>query len=294
MRSDVRPAIGSELGRPAGSTARRGDTWRTSILVSPADSRPSPRPSAVSSRKTVCSDGRRRSASMSSTRFWYDSLNVSARFDGGQRLALARHRARHHDDAQPRDVLWASWSTAASRRYCSREAGLMLWSTTIFSVSRRVEAFEERALGRRRRLGAAGAFRSWGAPLAGSPGSPDRQPPGGLGRRSGISRGNGSRDERRGLARVLGLQILDRLPRRRFHRASGAPPAARRIASSIRLIVSPLSSQERKRPAFWLASPARRRARAASPSDAWFAASGGAAHRQKPPRLRSAQQQQPE
>ena len=69
MRSDVRPAIGSELGRPAGSTASRVDTWRTSILVSLVDSRPSARPDAVSRRNTECSVGRRRSPSISSTRF---------------------------------------------------------------------------------------------------------------------------------------------------------------------------------------------------------------------------------
>ncbi len=62
---------------------------------------------------------------MSSTRFWYDSLKVSARFDAVSVLPSPATALATMITRRP-DVLCASWSTAARRRYCSREAGLML------------------------------------------------------------------------------------------------------------------------------------------------------------------------
>ena len=136
MRSDVRPAIGSELGRPAGSTASRGDTCRTSIL------RVAVRQQAVGRGPTRCRAGTPSAASaaagrasMSSTRFWYDSLNVSARFEAVSVLPSPATALATMTTFRP-VVLCASCSTAASRRYCSRDAGLMFWSMTTFSVSR--------------------------------------------------------------------------------------------------------------------------------------------------------------
>src|SRR5688572_2837390 len=135
MRSEVRPAIGSELGRPAGSTARRVDTCRTSIFVSPLDNRPSARPEAVSRRNTECSVGRRRSPSINSTRFWYDSLKVRARLEAVSVLPSPATALATITTCRPA-VLWASCSTAASRRYCSRDAEFMFSSMTTFSLRR--------------------------------------------------------------------------------------------------------------------------------------------------------------
>ena len=71
---------------------------------------------------------------MSSTLRWYDSLNVSARFEAVSVLPSPATRARDHDDLEARGRL--AWcSVAASRRYCSRDAGIMFSSTTTFCAS---------------------------------------------------------------------------------------------------------------------------------------------------------------
>ena len=48
--------------------------------------------------KSAVSDGRRRSASISSTLRWYDSLSVSARLAAVSVLPSAIWRAGHHED----------------------------------------------------------------------------------------------------------------------------------------------------------------------------------------------------
>ena len=121
VRRQAAHRIGS--GRPAGSTVRscrhRDDTagrW------APRSRKPSTSRARSAAPNISCTDGRRRSASMSSTRRWYDSLSVSARFVGGQRLAVARKRARDHDRVDARLRLHRC-SAAARRRYCSTDAG---------------------------------------------------------------------------------------------------------------------------------------------------------------------------
>ena len=127
MRSDVRPSIGSGFGCPAGSTAsgRRhlDDRQLLRLLGSPA---PRDRPACLAMPNAMCTPGRRRSASISSTRFWYDSLNVSARFDGRQRLALVGQRAGDRSRVEMPRSSCAWCSVAASRRYCSTATGWQL------------------------------------------------------------------------------------------------------------------------------------------------------------------------
>ena len=79
MRSEVRPLIGSASGRPAGSTNSRSRHCVSAIGRSSLGLSPSFRPAIGGMPKMRWTVGRRRSASMSSTRRWYDSLSVSAR-----------------------------------------------------------------------------------------------------------------------------------------------------------------------------------------------------------------------
>ena len=99
MRVEVRPPIGSGSGRPAGSSVRCRvilTVAQLGVAGSPSAPRSGRRCSAR--WKIVCSDGRRRSASMSSTWRRYDSLSVSARLARGQRLAVAGMGARDQQD----------------------------------------------------------------------------------------------------------------------------------------------------------------------------------------------------
>jgi hypothetical protein len=149
IRSEVRPAIGSELGRPAGSTASRGDTWRTSILLSAVESRPSPRPSVVSSRKMLWSVGRRRSASISRTRFLVRLAEGERQVGRRERLALAGHRARHHDHLQALRVVRVVQHGREPPVLLPRRRVHVLVDDDLLGQAR-VDPIEERALGRRR------------------------------------------------------------------------------------------------------------------------------------------------
>ena len=80
IRSDVIAPMGSDVGRPAGNTVRRLDSRCSGSFGSSALIRPSDRPGAPDTWKIECCEGRRRSASISSTFRRYDSLSVSARF----------------------------------------------------------------------------------------------------------------------------------------------------------------------------------------------------------------------
>ena len=101
MRLDVRPAIGSELGVPAGRIVSRGDTSCSGSFGSSAAVRPSPSPGAPRTLNTVCSDGRRRSASMSSTLRLVRLAQRQREVGRRQRLAFAGDRARDHHDLEP-------------------------------------------------------------------------------------------------------------------------------------------------------------------------------------------------
>ena len=100
MRSEVSPAIGSEIGLPAGSTASRCDTWCSGSGRSSGDDSPSLRPDASSMPNTVCSDGRRRSASMSSTFRWYDSLKRQREVGAVSVLPSPASGAGNHHDLE--------------------------------------------------------------------------------------------------------------------------------------------------------------------------------------------------
>ena len=84
-------------GRPAGRTVRYGETCDVTAAESvrrPSARRPARR---VRQPEHLVNRGRRRSASISSTRRLYDSLSVKRQIGRGQRLAFARQRARHHE-----------------------------------------------------------------------------------------------------------------------------------------------------------------------------------------------------
>src|SRR5579864_3812547 len=134
MRPDVKPAMGSTRSLPAGNTARNGEICWTTIGRSSTDVSASVSPGDREILNTVWSEGRRRSASMSRTRCWYDSLSVRARFAAVSVLpspatALAIMTTVRPVDARP----W--WRAAASRRYCSRDVGSIWSSATTFCAS---------------------------------------------------------------------------------------------------------------------------------------------------------------
>ena len=122
MRSDVRPLIGSDSGRPAGSTISRSETAVSAMGRSSFDLRPSFSPAMGGNPKIFCTVGRRRSASMSNTRLWYEWLSVSARFTAVRLLPSPGSALAVMMTLMPRSF-WAWCSVAASFRYCSRAAG---------------------------------------------------------------------------------------------------------------------------------------------------------------------------
>ena len=106
------------------------------------------------SRRRRERDGRRRSASISSTRRLYESLNVNARLVAVSVLPSPRRRSPIMTDRTSAHCAW--WSAAASRRYCSTR----LESTSESRMRLRDDA-TSRNTSASRSAGAADGRRGW-------------------------------------------------------------------------------------------------------------------------------------
>ena len=94
LRREAAPSDRTSGGRPAASSDAVDTCWTGSLRS--LGSRSALRSGRTRCRhlNTVCSDGRRRSASISSTLRWYDSLSVSARFEAVSVLPSPARRWR--------------------------------------------------------------------------------------------------------------------------------------------------------------------------------------------------------
>ena len=149
-------AVGRQTGHRIGDRAARpaapsgvGDTCeQRQLAVARRCAAPSLKPAQRSGPGTPsCSDGRRRSASMSSTLPLVRLAERQREVGRRQRLAFARHRARRPSRPSMPLLGLRVVEPAASRRYCSREAAIVC-------------SIDDQLLGQRRRSGSKTRFES--------------------------------------------------------------------------------------------------------------------------------------
>ena len=119
----------------------RGDRRCSGSFCSSSAVRPSLRPGEPVTWNTVCSDGRRRSRVDQQHAALVRLAQRQRQVRRRQRLAFAGHGARDHDDLQPVRRLGLV-QRRRQRRYCSRDAGSICLSTTIFRDNRVVDVIE--------------------------------------------------------------------------------------------------------------------------------------------------------